>query len=89
MFNLSSGGLDPKMIPRTDILTYNPDNEGWTKTSDMMVGRYYHDFTEVAWKDYSQFCYPKTGDPTTTTKTTTTTATTTTTTTTITTTETG
>ena len=50
------GGYDPSIIPRTDILTYNPNDEGWTKTSDMIVGRKQHDFTEVAWNYYSQFC---------------------------------
>jgi len=46
----------PARPPRKDILTYNPDTEAWTKTSDMMVGRFGHDVTEVAWDDYSQFC---------------------------------
>ena len=54
--NLSLGGLDPSIIPRTDILIYNPDTESWTKTSDMTVGRYQHEMTTVAWDDMSQFC---------------------------------
>ena len=57
--------MDPSIIPRTDILTYNPDTEDWTKISDMIVGRYEHDFTTVAWKDYSQYCEPDEQTPTT------------------------
>ena len=48
------GGQD--FPPTKDILTYNPDTEAWTKTSEMMVGRYGHGLTEVVWDDYSRFC---------------------------------